>query len=606
MFQKLHENFRNYIQEQELIESRLSDLKEKYAHISDWVNFFAAADPSGKNKYLQWMVKTFDKNIDENSSTEFKQEIAGKIYQLTKAFHKNAQRMPKKDINQYKSWEELERDIQSLGKTQKEKRSKEKEEAMEGSEIIYEDENFFVVRPNTEEASCFYGRNTKWCISATKSHNYYNQYSGEGKLFYFLRNENLEESSAGKKLAFVVDYNDGDAGLSEIFDAEDDSIEKDEAKGWIHENLFGDDIDLKSEKQIEEVENAFIDLVREMEEHASENPPDFSNVEAQIDEIKDNYNNEAKHSMIDYDFDGDNIQDIYMRGDMVVELESIKGWTVDLDEIEEEQIDEPFRKALDDAYIYPQDINYDDFFDTTMPQIYLSFSPESFEQNVVERFESFANEMSEYDKNYDEMIETFRELLAEKGLIKGAAKDTLEKWLSVVKSMNFKNMKVDTVSGDLDFHIPLTIVGLPKSDSKRDQLKQILRSSYLKRDFEEIVQRYLDRINKEFEKQLSLFENKTPRMIPGYTLHSSKIGDNAIHFTLSFSINWRELVDDVDANDFVQTMKWFDDQHDKIQELFTKAVQKHLASNYPDRDFVNESVDYHTLCKRWKKHILNS
>jgi hypothetical protein len=43
-----------------------------------------------------------------------------------------------------------------------------------------------IVRPESTEASCYFGQGTRWCISATQSTNYFDQYSGQGKAFYFV------------------------------------------------------------------------------------------------------------------------------------------------------------------------------------------------------------------------------------------------------------------------------------------------------------------------------------------------------------------------------------------------------------------------------------
>jgi hypothetical protein len=52
-------------------------------------------------------------------------------------------------------------------------------------DIVYQDERFFVARPITKEASCALGKGMSWCITLPTS-DYFNEYSGEGKVFVFI------------------------------------------------------------------------------------------------------------------------------------------------------------------------------------------------------------------------------------------------------------------------------------------------------------------------------------------------------------------------------------------------------------------------------------
>ena len=51
---------------------------------------------------------------------------------------------------------------------------------------VYSDSEVRVIVPEDERAACYYGQGTRWCTSATKGTNYFNQYARQGKLYILL------------------------------------------------------------------------------------------------------------------------------------------------------------------------------------------------------------------------------------------------------------------------------------------------------------------------------------------------------------------------------------------------------------------------------------
>ena len=99
-----------------------------------------------------------------------------------------------------------------------------------------------MIRPDSVEASCYYGRATRWCISATKSQNYFKQYTNEGKTFYMVMLKHLDDDDDGKKMALVYDANSGDRGddePEETYDAADDEVGTDGMLENVTKNIIG-------------------------------------------------------------------------------------------------------------------------------------------------------------------------------------------------------------------------------------------------------------------------------------------------------------------------------------------------------------------------------
>ena len=153
-----------------LQEGRVEDAKKKYPGNEDLVDFFVSSDPSGNNKYLQWMLKqSIDNKEDRNL-----------VLSLASKFHKNSQRLEKKDINQYKTVGEL---LTALGSLKQSKGEEKREIKREGAKVLYEDENVMVLRPLNHKASCTYGAGTKWCITMKSTSQYWDAYTKETPTF---------------------------------------------------------------------------------------------------------------------------------------------------------------------------------------------------------------------------------------------------------------------------------------------------------------------------------------------------------------------------------------------------------------------------------------
>lgn len=92
-------------------------------------------------------------------------------------------------------------------KEQKSKRSIERE-IKKNTELIYSDDNVFVVRPKSYESSCLYGKNTRWCTASRDSNQYYNKYTRNGTLYYVILS-NVGSESKFKKVAIQTFYDTG-------------------------------------------------------------------------------------------------------------------------------------------------------------------------------------------------------------------------------------------------------------------------------------------------------------------------------------------------------------------------------------------------------------
>ncbi len=170
-----------------LSEGRREDAYERYItslnggplkdRMNDSFLTFIEGDPSGNHKYLDWMLKQMLKMLIEGGPDHPRYHENG-VVSVVKKFHQVQKRLDKKDINQYKNILELVKALENLGDSKKERKLK-------GADKIYEDKNILVVKPKTNEGSCYYGASTKWCVAA-KGDNQFNNYTRDGILYYLI------------------------------------------------------------------------------------------------------------------------------------------------------------------------------------------------------------------------------------------------------------------------------------------------------------------------------------------------------------------------------------------------------------------------------------
>ena len=194
-----------------LREGRKEDLKKKYStkfNEQDLDFILNISDLSDFNhKYTDFVLKHTDG--DGELDTDELEHFIG----LIKDFDKYQSQLPKKDINQYVSLNELEKVILYI-------RTKNKEKELEKqADKIYEDDKFLVIKPKTEESSCKYGSNTKWCVTS-KGSGHFNRYTSGRQSLYFIINKAKSTNKNYSKVAIHFD----DSGEMRYWDTQDSPL----------------------------------------------------------------------------------------------------------------------------------------------------------------------------------------------------------------------------------------------------------------------------------------------------------------------------------------------------------------------------------------------
>lgn len=167
--------------------TNLSDIYQKYySNIpKDEFNEIVSADPTWNSdkpnnmgKYGKWLLSLY-------MSKRLKLEDLYKAKTYLSYFVKYNNVIDNKDINTYKSLNDLYSVVSNFIENPDQATSKQDviRKIKEGAEKVYEDNEWLVIIPHTEEASCYYGKGTQWCTAADKGSNMFDHYNEKGNLY---------------------------------------------------------------------------------------------------------------------------------------------------------------------------------------------------------------------------------------------------------------------------------------------------------------------------------------------------------------------------------------------------------------------------------------
>lgn len=228
------------------------DLKEQNKdleiHVVDLINKF---DPSDSGKYTKFLTKILKDRIAEREhkfderekkkgrlrtlndcDSDFKvprgtndlEEVL--IHYLTDVYsrenmetlisfhqHVKENRIIGKDINSYKGWDEITKEV-SLATLKQTQKLLEKE-----VQKVIETDEWLVVKPLTMESSLTYGSGTKWCTAMRHNKDYFYRYSHNGVLCYVINKLD------GDKYGLFYDMESNEFSIWNAPDKRIDSVE---------------------------------------------------------------------------------------------------------------------------------------------------------------------------------------------------------------------------------------------------------------------------------------------------------------------------------------------------------------------------------------------
>ena len=519
-------------------------------------------DPSGDNKYLMWVAryvrkdlmrrlqkysKTWgtspiawnDVNAPEDSTfhpDKMAESIAGHMYNMVgnllpsiQDFHMlKRQKIITKDIydfdptNEVGDFKNFVTNAMVEFKEREQKAALKKKAAGEADDIL-DTEDYAVIRPNSEGASCYYGWGTRWCISARESRNYFNSYSGEGKSFYFVMFRHLDNSSPYKKLALVYgrDQGYGNVEPEQVFDATDDEVgdvglvdsitqntlmkllkQNDEiGRGYkrtkndigplsmeqvstftdklagIIENpeedrelaleiakaLFPDTYVEEIDLDISELKERFDELVQETYSDiagASAYHADENPAGPGLEQYEEKYN-EYNFENIHVSYDEYDQNQYYWEGSYAIETTDDHFADIKLPEdVDISEFADVVHKALDQSGVYPDEVEPDGYDSIAR----IRFTPDTDEAQGLDGFERFLDRMSEVDRVVGDG--TFWDELSEKLMEAGLTTGGLIELRDILEGVDFKNVDYEIAGKEMNIWLEMEpVLARPKGIS---------------------------------------------------------------------------------------------------------------------------------------------
>lgn len=166
--------------------SRLDKLKEQHPELNvSLIDIIASVEPSETYKYMGFLIKMLKNEFYKKGDVEamhrglviklFEYENLALLIDFEK--HSRANRLSNPDIGQYKSFNDIKKEVNRADEVVKLK------ELEKQVKKLYETDFWLVVIPLSFEASKMYGANTKWC---TTQERYWDEYKSKYKLIYII------------------------------------------------------------------------------------------------------------------------------------------------------------------------------------------------------------------------------------------------------------------------------------------------------------------------------------------------------------------------------------------------------------------------------------
>jgi len=173
------------------------------------IKLIRAFDPTENGKYTQFLIDRFIEHFHETiehrqqSDTlnhlhpnrtaveDWLMRVLMDVYQPENleslwdfAEHHKEKRVPEPDIQKYKGWEDIHNAVYLADMKSKEK------DYREQIINVFEDDEWFILRPLTFNASLAYGATTKWCTASRNNPDYFYSYCDRGILVYIINKKN--------------------------------------------------------------------------------------------------------------------------------------------------------------------------------------------------------------------------------------------------------------------------------------------------------------------------------------------------------------------------------------------------------------------------------
>jgi hypothetical protein len=203
------------VNENVILNEGIADILKYYPKIpEEKVKELVALDPTYKGgdqlgKFGKWILNIYNKG-------NLKEEDFYKVKDYLTTFKLNYNKMTNKDLNAYKTLPDLYTAIEPYIGQQDVSHKQEIRDIKQDAEKVFEDEEWLVIVPHSQEAACYYGKGTQWCTAATTSGNMFNYYNKQGPLYININKKTNEKYQFHFETKQYMDEKDEPIVLTDI------------------------------------------------------------------------------------------------------------------------------------------------------------------------------------------------------------------------------------------------------------------------------------------------------------------------------------------------------------------------------------------------------
>ena len=225
-----------------LMEGRKENVIKKYRNVlgEEPIEMLIDFDEQYKFKHLGWMAKTLANEVkavvdaDERWDKFWARQKIEIITSAVSDFVRYKDLMKKKDINMYSDVNEL---LDAIKEDVINRRIRKAREAREKgrnvsdqlydsgqASVIYEDDQYFVIRPFTRDSSCYFGAKTNWCIAQEHNQMFAQYTEAEGKIFYFIKDDSKRPDDYNVKMSVEITMNYEELSFDIVWDRHNNPV----------------------------------------------------------------------------------------------------------------------------------------------------------------------------------------------------------------------------------------------------------------------------------------------------------------------------------------------------------------------------------------------
>lgn len=200
--------------------AKVDQIREKFPRITEVTfNKFVNGDTTPTKKYLEYMCRMWLKKLEGLQPIKSAEYLISMVENFDELLPYNT---VSKDIysNFFVTVSALQSYVDSFRQIKEDKEFKRDEHV----DVLWETDDYLMVKPKTHVGSLKYGANTRWCTASKNNASTFTSYANGGLLVYLIDKKN-SKGSVYSKIAFYERGTNMFTGTLELYNQQDNSIQ---------------------------------------------------------------------------------------------------------------------------------------------------------------------------------------------------------------------------------------------------------------------------------------------------------------------------------------------------------------------------------------------